>query len=324
MHVLIVRNNSNPQALDASYLLTAYFSAQSIGFTMLEAAQISGSALRRRDRRTLAQEIDLAVVLGGDGTILHTARLLEGSSTPILGINFGRLGFLANECEDGVVDMVARALAGELKVERRANLRVDVVCEGERDPYDDELCEDDDEASEFDGAFDEQLRDKLGDETFGVNVEGRYGVRTFFALNEVVVARGAMGRIIDFTLDISDHRMARMRGDGMVIATATGSTAYALSAGGPLVAPGFAGLVTVPLAPHTLRARAILTGESDVVCVTLDGKDASREATLFVDGDMLVFDQPVRRVYTRRGDVPTTLLRASGENFYSYASEVFF
>lgn len=323
MHVLIVRNNSNPQALDASYLLTTYFSTQSIGFTMLEAAQIGSSTASQLSGRVLGEEVDLAVVLGGDGTILHTARLLAGSTTPILGINFGRLGFLANECEEGVVGMVARALAGELKAERRTNLRIDVVCEGETDPYGEDLGEGAD-APELDEAFEEQLRDKLEGETFGVNAEGRYGVREFFALNEVAITRGAMGRIIDFTLDISDHRIASMRGDGLVVATATGSTAYALSAGGPLVAPGFAGLVTVPLAPHTLRARAILTGENDVVCVTLDGKDASREATLFVDGDMLVFDQPVRRVYVRRGEVPTTLLRASDESFYSYAAEVFF
>lgn len=353
MHALIVRNNSNPQAVDASLLLSAYFSTQGIAHTALDADQIAGSASRGDAAQHVPACVDLAVVLGGDGTILHTARLLAGTATPILGINFGRLGFLANACEDGVVSMVSRALAGELQVERRANLRVDVVCEGEPDPFGDAFDDGDalpgpgvgedadgvggagnasvlgsargaDCACQQPGEIDAQMREKLAQSKFGVNAEGLAGVRTFFALNEAAITRGAMGRIIDFSLDISDNRIARMRGDGMVVATATGSTAYALSAGGPLVAPGFTGLVTVPLAPHTLHARAILTGDNDVVCVTLDGADADREATLFLDGDMLMFDRPVRRVYARRGSEPTVLLRSSGENFYRYASEVFF
>ncbi|WP_172135012.1 NAD(+)/NADH kinase [Adlercreutzia sp. ZJ473] len=320
MHALIVRNNSNPQATDASLLLAAYFSAQGIGFTTLGSGQISGDAGNREAARSLPGRVDLAVVLGGDGTILHTARLLAGTQTPILGINFGHLGFLANACEEGVVAMVSRALAGELKVERRANLRIDVVCEGERDPFDDEG---DAECGEDAGGA--PSASAWGDEDVGEGGEGGLSApRTFFALNEVAITRGAMGRIIDFTLDISDNRIAHMRGDGMVVATATGSTAYALSAGGPLVAPGFTGLVTVPLAPHSLRSRAILTSDNDVVCVTLEGKDADREATLFVDGDMLAFDQPVKRVYARRGEEPTVLLRSAAENFYTYAAEVFF
>lgn len=333
MQVLIVRNNSNPQAVDASLLLAAYFSAQDIGLMMLGSEQIGGTG-ERSAARALPACVDLAVVLGGDGTILRTARLLAGRPVPILGINFGHLGFLANACEEGVVAMVSRALAGEMQVERRANLRVDVVCEGERDPFDDELCGAWGEAADADEPAAAAAGERAGlakgaswDEHAGEGVAASAGpcdARTFFALNEAAVTRGAMGRIIDFTLDISDNRIAHMRGDGMVIATATGSTAYALSAGGPLVAPGFTGLITVPLAPHSLRSRAILTGDNDVVCVTLEGKDADREATLFVDGDMLTFDRPVKRVYARRGEEPTVLLRAAAENFYTYASEVFF
>ena len=113
--------------------------------------------------------------------------------------------------------------------------------------------------------------------------------RTFFALNELAVTRGAHGRIIDFGLSISGARIAGMRGDGLVVATATGSTAYALSAGGPLVSPGFAGLVAVPLAPHTLHSRAIVTASNDVVEMDLSHNADTREATLFVDGELLEF-----------------------------------
>ena len=115
-----------------------------------------------------------------------------------------------------------------------------------------------------------------------------------------------------------------MRGDGLVVATATGSTAYALSAGGPLVAPGFGGLVTVPLAPHTLHSRAIVTAENDVVEMGLAPTAADREAAVFVDGELLELGRPVRRVYVRRGEAPTVLLRHKCESFYEHAAKVFF
>ncbi len=297
MRVLIVRNNSNPKAVDASLLLTTYLGSQSVEAFLLDSSDLGAEQSRREVGALVEAGLDLAVVLGGDGTILHTARLLSYSQTPVLGINFGHLGFLANDSKDGVLDLTARALAGELVEERRANLRIDIVCEGCRDPYDDELS-----------CYDAHLEEP----------------RSFFALNEVALTRGAMGRIVEFSLDVSDNRIATMRGDGVVVASATGSTAYALSAGGPLVAPSFTGLIIVPLAPHTLRSRALLTDGNDVACVTLSDALADREATLFVDGDMVALDKPVRRMYVRRGDAPTVLLRASGESFYSYASEVFF
>lgn len=325
MFILIVRNNSNPQATDASLLLGAYLGSQGAGYLLVDSAQLGNDVLRASVRAQLPDAVDLAVVLGGDGTILQTAHLLEGADVPVLGINFGRLGFLANGSDAGVVPLVAAALAGEAAVERRAALRVDVVCDGEPDPV---------EAGELpdvppscdDACRAEAARASLDDPHggFGVNRLGLCGARAFYALNELAVTRGAMGRIIEFSLGISGSSVAQMRGDGVVVASATGSTAYALSAGGPLVAPGFQGLVAVPLAPHTLHTRAIVTGESDVVEVALDDRDAFREATLFADGELLLFERPVRRVYVRRSDHPVTLLRCGGGTFYDRASSVFF
>ena len=182
--------------------------------------------------------------------------------------------------------------------EKRANLRIDVVCEGERDPWSDDA----------DG-------------------EEPDGPRTFFALNELAVTRGANGRLIDFALGVSGARVADMRGDGVVVATATGSTGYALSAGGPLVSPGYDGLVVVPIAPHTLRSRSIVTNGSDVVEVSLlcpSEGSYPREATLFVDGEPIEFPAPVRHIYVRRGDEPTILLRYQREGFYEHVSKTFF
>ncbi len=336
MYVLIVRNNSNPQAVDASLLLVTYFTSQSIDFDTVDVTDLYNINAEELVAEH-ADQFNLAVVLGGDGTILRTARFLEAHCVPILGINFGHLGFLANACEESIVDMVTRALADELTCERRANLRIDVVCVGDVDPFDDEGASDamgEDTTGECNDASgvahscnaapDMSLVNDDGSAASGVITDGLYGRRSFFALNEVVVTRGAMGRMIDLSLNIADSHIADMRGDGIVIATATGSTAYALSAGGPIVAPAFSGLITVPLLPHTLHSRTILTGDNDVVCVTLAGRDVTREATLFIDGDLLVFDRPVRRVYARRGSDPTLLLRSQGEGFYEYASQTFF
>lgn len=300
MHVLVIRNNSNPQATEASLLLGAYLGMQGIDHSLVDSCDLVGPAEIGEVRRLVEGGIDLAVVLGGDGTILRTARQIGTLGVPILGINFGRLGFLANASDDGVVAIVAAALADECVREKRANLRIDVVCEGERDPWGD------------------------GDEPW---IDEPEGPRMFFALNELAVTRGANGRLIDFTLGVSGARVADMRGDGLVVATATGSTGYALSAGGPLVSPGYDGLAVVPIAPHTLRSRSIVTSGSDVVEVSLPASSEAsypREATLFVDGELLEFPAPVRHIYARRGEEPTILLRYQREGFYEHVSKTFF
>ena len=125
-------------------------------------------------------------------------------------------------------------------------------------------------------------------------------------------------------VSVAGEHVVNLRGDGLVIATATGSTAYALSAGGPLVAPTHQGLVVVPIAPHTLRSRAIVTAPTDVIEVTLPDDGDYREAALFIDGELLQFEAPVQSVLVHRGETQTTLLRLGTQGFYTHASEVFF
>lgn len=306
MRIVIIRNNSNSQALDASLLLATYLASQGIEFEMVDVKSLE----KQPDSLSAADEacandalagVDMVVALGGDGTILRTARMVGFSGIPILGINFGHLGFLANTAGDGVISLVASALAGDAVTEKRTNLCVEVVCVGEHDPYD-----------MADAAYDEE----------GEAADAH--PHRYFALNEVALTRGANGRIIDFSLGVSGEHVADMRGDGFVVASATGSTGYALSAGGPLVAPGFTGLVAVPLAPHTLRARALVTESSDVVELTLESDRSREDATLFIDGNLIELDAPVKRVYVSRGQTPTTLLRCNHDGFYAHVSHVFF
>lgn len=286
MFVMVVRNNFKAEAMDASYVLASYLASQGIGCAFVDSGELFADTAALPVAAD-GEEAALAVVLGGDGTILRTARLIGDREVPILGINFGNLGFLANKGETGVVELVSRALVGELLRDARANLQVDVVCEG------------DDE-----------------DEVFGS--------RRFFALNEAAVTRGSSGRTIEYALDISGVHVSDVSGDGVIVATATGSTAYSLAAGGPIVHPGYHGMVIQPLAPHTLTARAILTDANDVACLDLGRTREGRAATLFIDGDDIAFDRPMRRVYVRRGPSPTILLYADADHFYRYAAKTFF
>ena len=221
MHILVVRNNSNPQAVDASLLLTAYLTSQGIEALLVDSSSLGTDAGRREVRAQLPGQLALVVGLGGDGTVLHTVHLLHDRQVPILPINFGRLGFLANADTDGVAPLVAEALAGDLRAERRSILSIEVVCEGEHDPY-----------GEANGAGEGAAWDRPDvnakpsaatppsvrrpGETegapwtpvpgrFGVNGRGLSGARQFFALNEAAITRGAMGRIIDVEDFLADY-----------------------------------------------------------------------------------------------------------------------
>ena len=296
MRVLIVRNNYNPKALESALLLEVYLASQGVEYRAYDTDELRSSlSLNEPEKVDDIDSYDLAVVLGGDGTILRTAAQIKYRRIPVLGVNFGHLGFMANSNEDGIIPVVAAALAGELTVEQRTNLIIDVFYEG------DENVELEPNSSPTEGSS-----------------------AQFFALNDLVLARGAQGRVIDCRYAVSGEMVADVKGDGIIIATATGSTAYALSAGGPLVAPGYSGLVVVPIAPHSLHSRALVTGPSDVVEVFMDPSSANREATMFIDGEIISSERPVRRVVVRKGEEPTILLRYKAETFYGRTSRVFF
>lgn len=294
MRILIVRNNYNTKAIEAALVLGSYLSSQNIDYAVYDTDDLrSSSSIIKQCKVPDIETFDLAVVLGGDGTILRTAAQIKYRQIPILGINFGSLGFMANSNADGVVAIVAAALADETMKEHRTNLVIDVYCEGEE------------------GAkYNEELP--------------RESPRKYFALNEMVLARGAQGRIIDCEYSINGSKVVDVRGDGLVVATATGSTAYALSLGGPLVTPTYGGLIIVPIAPHSLHSRPILTAPSDITDIFLPSTSANRQASMFIDGELIDMEKPIRRVVVSTGLEPTVLLRYKPETFYSHASEVFF
>lgn len=231
-------------------------------------------------------EVDLVVSLGGDGTLLRAAHLVNGRQIPILGLSYGHLGFLTYGQGDGddVFKTVGAALAGELHASRRATLEVRLNC---------------------------------------LDANGEPVERTASALNEVVLARGASGKMVEFDVTANGVHVDRLRGDGFVIATATGSTGYALSAGGPIVTPDFSGLVCVPIAPHTITARAFLTSPSDVVELGVVA-DRSSDPCLFVDGEPLYPELTPVSLTVVRGASDVVLLTGGRDDFFASVSRVFY
>ena len=181
----------------------------------------------------IGRECDLAVVVGGDGTMLGIARRLARFGTPMVGINQGRLGFMTDVALDAFEAALAPMLAGEFEDERRSMLEGQVWRDG---------------TAIFEG----------------------------FAMNDVVVSRGATASMVELKIDVGDEFVANLRADGLIVGSPTGSTAYALSAGGPILHPKITGWVLVPIAPHDLSNRPIVlpdTGEVRVEVVA--GRDAS-------------------------------------------------
>lgn len=229
---------------------------------------------------------DLVISLGGDGTLLRAARIVGHREIPILGLSYGHLGFLtaASPEDRDVLAVVGDALAGELHVSRRATLDCEVVYALE---------------------------------------DGSQRMSSAFALNDLALTRGPLSDMVEFDITVSGHHIDKLRGDGVVVSTATGSTGYALSAGGPIVSPDYAGMVCVPIAPHTIQARAFLTSPADVVELSMS-KDRPSVPAVSVDGQFLAGNGTVERVLVRRGEGDVLLLDYGPESFYNSVSRVFY
>lgn len=231
-------------------------------------------------------DFDLVISLGGDGTLLRAAHLVGTSEIPILGLSYGHVGFLtaANPEEGDILRVVSDALADEMHVSRRATL----------------CCK-----------------------VHSVLSNGEERVIVAQALNDLALTRGPLSDMVEFDICVSGHHIDRLRGDGVVVSTATGSTGYALSAGGPIVSPDFSGMVCVPIAPHTIQARAFLTSPSDVVEIAMS-HDRPSVPAIAVDGQFLNPEGDVEYVAVRRGDADILLLDYGPESFYNSVSRVFY
>ena len=222
---------------------------------------------------TIGSQIDLIIVIGGDGTLLNVARALVNHEVPLLGINLGRLGFLTDISANSMIDELEKILDGDYEPEKRSMLHAEVMRSG-----------------------------KI--------------VHTSRALNDVVVNKGELARLIEFETFIDGEFVNSMRADGIVVSTPTGSTAYALSAGGPILQPALPAIGLVPICPHTLSDRPIMVSDSCVIEIVMT-ELGNQRAYLTFDGQASISLQDHDHIYVRRMDIPIQLIHPSGRNHYS-------
>ena len=219
----------------------------------------------------LGRRCDLAVVVGGDGTMLGIARQLSRWKVPLVGINQGRLGFITDIPLGQYKDALAPMIAGDYEEEQRSMLEGEVWREGEK-------------------------------------------IFEALSLNDVVVSRGATAGMVELRLDLDDEFVANLRADGLIVATPTGSTAYALSAGGTILHPGIAGWVVVPIASHTLSNRPIVLPDNGEVRIRIvAGKDVSANFDMHNLASLMIGDQ----VLVRRSASMVRFLHPRGWSYYA-------
>ena len=222
--------------------------------------------------------VDLVVVLGGDGTLLGMATRIarSGRDVPILGVNFGSLGFLTETRIDELLPSLDAVLAGTAVIDQRTML-----------------------AAEYRGpAPDSRI-----------------------VLNDVVFTKAALSRIIELTISVGDNLVTKVKADGLIVATATGSTAYNLAAGGPIVHPRVDALVLTPIAPHTLTNRPIVVPATEVIEVRPTVADAKDEIFVTYDGQSGYPLNAGDIVRIRRSDRTLQLVKAPARNYFELLRE---
>lgn len=226
----------------------------------------------RVDESELCDVADLVIAIGGDGTMLYASQIVRESEIPILGINRGRLGFLADVTPDEMIASVEQVLRGDYTRDSRMLLEARLITES-------------------------------GDET------------SAFALNDVVLKRRETGRMVDFSTRVDGVFVNTHSGDGMIVATPTGSTAYSLSCGGPIISPQLDAVVVVPVCPHTLTDRPIVIPADQSIEVVLLERDETK-ASITVDGRSMGEIRPVDRMIISKAEQRITLVHPPSYDFY--------
>jgi len=266
--VLVLAHTGRPEAVTAAEELVSGLHAAGVTCLLLpeEAGKLPEGTRRLIVEADVADPLDgaeLLVVLGGDGTILRAAEIVRGSTVPLLGVNLGHVGFLAEAERDDLAEVVQRIAERRYDVEERMTLEVTVERDGE--------------------------------------IVGRT-----WAVNEASVEKSSRERMLELVLEVDGRPVTEFAGDGIVLATPTGSTAYAFSAGGPVVWPEVEALVLAPVAAHALFARPLVVAPSAVPAVELLPPVAG---ILWCDGRRSIPLPPGSRVEVRRSELPVRLAR---------------
>lgn len=221
---------------------------------------------------------ELVICFGGDGTILHMAKSAAKRGVPVLGVNIGTMGFIA-ELESSELDKLANLVRGEYTLESR--MMLDVTVQREQDILFHDIC-----------------------------------------LNDVVVTKGTVARIVHLAVKCDGTTAMEMGGDGVILATPTGSTAYSLSAGGPIVEPETQNIVITPICPHDMGSRCIMASDKRTITVEM-ARNARRNAYLSVDGGKAIRLNMGDVVTVKKSQIVTKLVRLNQRSFYDVVNVKF-
>jgi NAD+ kinase len=272
MRVAVVARHSLTAALDTLVELENWLRSRDIdvAWTSEAAALMPPGDRTIIDREDIARETDLVVVLGGDGTLLAAAQIIarSGRDVPILGVNFGSLGFLTEITRPELFSALEAVIDGRVE-------------------HDDRML-----------------------------LWGTIGARAHVALNDIVITRMALSRMVELDVTVGDQFVTSVRSDGLIIASPTGSTAYNLSAGGPVVHPAMDAIVLTPIAPHTLTHRPIVIPASREVRVRAASGNAGAEIYVTFDGQRGFPLQEGDEISITRARQPIRLVSATARNYF--------
>ncbi len=274
----LVPNIFKENVLEAAGKIAAWLHEQGVNVVVLtEDAGVLGLEDLGRQRQDFATGVDMILALGGDGTVLRAADLAYASSTPLLGINLGRMGFLTAFGHNEMYDALARVMAGEFIVQQRTLLE----CSIHRPGWE----------------------------------------RTFHALNEIVVGRTTLRHMVRLEVYINGEYFNFYLGDGLIFATATGSTAYSLSAGGPIMEPNLNCILMTPICSHSLMARSVVLAAQDTVEIKFPPQKVN--PALSIDGREELQLEPGQLIELRTSERTLPLVKLPGYSFFGLVRQKF-
>mgnify|MGYP003222155783 FL=1 len=278
MKVAVITNTSKPQAVEFQPKIIDKLINMGVTPVVLEsdrriAKNHINDVLCFESHTEVVKNCDILIAIGGDGTIIHMARHAAKHNKPLLGINFGRVGFVAT-LEPQDLDSIDKLLTGNYFTQQRMLLKV--------------------------------------------TVETPTGAERLYAINDAVISRGSMSRMMDLSVSVNGKKTCQYRADGVIFSTPTGSTAYSLSAGGPVICPDIECILLTPICPHSLFSRSVIFKAGDKLTVTAaTGEGTGTEAFLTVDGQYHLPLTDDTRVTIEKYEKSFSLISIEPQNFYT-------
>jgi len=276
-HIGVVVKPHQPDALETLCRLTTWLNERDIklvGLPEIERESIehqTGCAVEVLAEADIAKQVDLMLVLGGDGTMIATARMVGDTEVPVMGVNYGGLGYLAEFPLEDLFPALDGVLEGKYRVQQRLMLSIELW-------------------------------------------RGTELVTRNRVVNDVVVNKSALARIIEIEAYLNQQSVNLFRADGLIVATPTGSTAYNLSAGGPIIYPSMNAIVITPICPFTLSNRPIVVPDDSVIEVRL--MTENEEVALTLDGQVGFDLQAADRVVIRKSNKAFNLVQPPNRNYF--------